>query len=209
MNKGTAYIAGAGDFTSKGLLPGGGDILVAADGGYDALMALGIRPHIVLGDMDSIIHAPRGTALLRFPSNKDQTDMALALCFARGQGYRRFKLYGATGGRLDHTLANFQALAGLARDGLHAQIIAPDIIAYALADGQLRFPLLRAGTLVSVFAIGGEAEGVTLKGLKYGLKNVRLSPFSPLGVSNEATGQPFSISVGGGTLIITIGISPA
>lgn len=206
MNKSTAYIVGAGDFTSKGFLPGRGDILVAADGGCDALVALGIRPHIVLGDMDSIIRIPKGTALLRFPAKKNLTDMALALRFAAVQGYRRFKLYGATGGRLDHTLANFQTLASLARQGHHGEIIAPDILAYALADGQLRFPPVQAGTLVSVFAVGEVAEGVSLKGLKYPLGDAKLSPFTPLGVSNEAVGHPFAISVRRGTLIITIGV---
>lgn len=208
MNHGTAYIVGAGDFTPRGLLPGRKDILIAADGGFDSLQAYGILPQIVLGDMDSIIRAPRGAARLRFPAKKDMTDMALAVRFARARGYRSFKLYGATGGRLDHTLANFQTLAGLAREGLNGAIIAPGIVAYALADGQMRFPPVKAGTLVSVFAAGGEAEGVTIKGTKYELQDARLTPFAPLGVSNEAVGLPFAVSARQGTLIITIGVSP-
>lgn len=208
MAKGTAYIVGAGDFTPRGLLPQKGDILIAADGGYDSLRRLGIRPQVVLGDMDSITRLPRGIARLRFPPKKDLTDMALALAFAVGRGYRRFKLFGATGGRLDHSLANLQTLAGLARKGLEGVIIAPRLTAYAVADGKLRFPPVRAGTVVSVFCQGGEALDVTLRGLKFPLENARLDAFTPLGVSNETTGDPFSVSVRQGALLVLIGASP-
>jgi len=208
MNKGTAYIVGAGDFTPRGLLPGKGDILIAADGGFDALLRFGIRPQLVLGDMDSITACPRGIARLRFPAQKDLTDLALAIRLARARGYRRFKLYGATGGRLDHTLASFQTLAGLAREGLFGMIIAPDLVAYGLSRGRMDFPPLKAGTAVSVFAAGGKAEGVSLKGLAYPLQDASLSPFVPLGVSNRATGRAFSVSLRQGLVIITLGSSP-
>lgn len=205
---GTAYIIGAGDFTARGFLPGPGDILIAADGGYDTLHRLGIRPHVVLGDMDSITSLPRGIARLRFPVKKDLTDMALALRFASARGYRSFKLYGATGGRMDHTLANLQTLASLAREGQRGLIIAPDFAAYALSGGRLRFPPLREGTQVSVFCQGGEALGVSIRGLQYALCNARLDSFTPLGVSNSAAGRPFEISVRQGVLLILIGVSP-
>ncbi|MGI6687156.1 MAG: thiamine diphosphokinase [Christensenellales bacterium] len=208
MAQGRAYIVGAGDFTARGLIPRPGDMLIAADGGFDSLHALGIKPQAVLGDMDSITRLPKGIARLRFPENKDLTDMALALSFAKARGYRRFRLYGATGGRLDHSLANLQTLAGLAREGLHGMIIAPRVTIYALSNGALRFPPLRAGTVVSVFCQGNEALGVTLKGLKYPLTEARLDPFTPLGVSNAATGQAFSVSVREGVLLIAIGNSP-
>lgn len=208
MAKGTAYIIGAGDFTIRGLLPGPRDLLIAADGGYDSLRRFGIRPHLVLGDMDSITRLPEGIARLRFPPEKDLTDMALALRFARARGYRRFRLYGATGGRLDHSLANLQTLAGLAREGLQGIIVAPGVTIFSLADGSLRFPALRPGTVVSVFCQGGEALGVTLKGLEYPLHDARLDPFTPLGVSNQAQGRPFSVSVRQGVLLITVGSPP-
>lgn len=209
MTQGTAYIVGAGDFTMRGLLPGRGDALIAADGGFDSLREFGIRPHLVLGDMDSITALPKGVARLRFPPKKDLTDMALALRYAKARGYRRFKLYGATGGRLDHSLANLQTLAGLAREGLHGVIIAPKTTIFAVSDGSLRFPPIRAGTVVSVFCQGGEALGVRLEGLKYPLTDAALDPFTPLGVSNEATGRPFRVSVRQGVLLVAIGTSPA
>lgn len=208
MSKGTAYIVGAGDFTARGLVPGPRDLLIAADGGYDSLRRLGIRPHLLLGDMDSITGPAKGVARLRFPPEKDLTDMALAIRLARARGYRRFKLFGATGGRMDHSLANLQSLAGLAKEGLRGSIIAPEHSFYALANGVLRFPPVRAGTVVSVFCLGPRAEGVSIQGLKYPLDNVPLDPFVPLGVSNETTGEAFRLSVREGVLIVMLGVSP-
>lgn len=208
MAQGTAYIIGAGDFSVRGLLPGPGDMLIAADGGFDSLHAFGIKPHVVLGDMDSITRLPKGVARLRFPEKKDLTDMALALAFAKARGFRHFRLYGATGGRLDHSLANLQTLAGLAKEGLDGMIVAPQATIYALSNGTRHFPPLRAGTVVSVFCQGDEALGVTLRGLKYPLTEARLDPFTPLGVSNEAVGQPFSVTVRQGVLLIMLGASP-
>lgn len=197
----TAYITGAGDFCKSGFHSKAGDLVIAADGGHEALFKTGVRPHLVLGDMDSISSHPTGVALLRFPREKDETDIALGLRLARGRGYRRFKLYGALGGRMDHSLANLQLLAGLARAGLTGRIIAPGLVVYSIHNGALALPAIGKGGLVSVFAFGGAAEGVSLQGLKYPLVNAHLDAFEPLGISNEALGLPIKISVQAGTLL--------
>lgn len=204
MSGKTAYLVGAGGFCADGFHPGAGDIVIAADGGFDALQKAGLRADLVLGDMDSIRRLPRGVARLRFPAKKDSTDMALGLALAKGRGFRRFKLYGALGGRMDHSLANLHLLAGLASQGLGGIIIAPDCLVLSARDGSLRLPLLPAGTLVSVFSWGGPARGVSLRGLKYGLKDAILNADEPLGVSNEATGRPAQVQVASGTLVIVI-----
>ena len=78
----TCYIVGAGDFTSRGLAPAEGDLLIAADGGYDWLRQSGLTPDFLLGDLDSLgvlPSLPAKTKLLRYPVEKDDTDTALAL----------------------------------------------------------------------------------------------------------------------------------
>lgn len=200
----TAYIVGAADFTARGFCPGPHDIVIAADGGFEALHRAGIRPSIVVGDMDSINHLPEGIARLRFPVKKDLTDLALAARFARARGFTRVKLYGATGGRIDHTLANFQLLAGLSKRGMRGVIVAPEFTAFAVTNGTLRLSPLPRGTLVSVFCLGGNASGVSLSGLKYPLQNASLSSYEPLGVSNEALGRQIRIQVHEGTLLVTV-----
>jgi len=179
-------------------------MVIAADGGYRALARAGIRPDLILGDMDSLARQPRGIPLLRFPRRKNLTDMALAIGLAKSRGYTRFKLYGALGGRLDHSLANVHLLAGLGRAGMRGIIVAPEVTVLQVSDGVLTIPPLPKGTPVSVFAWGGSARGVTLSGLRYPLCEATLDPFIPLGVSNEATGGPVRVQVRDGTLIVTV-----
>ncbi|MDD3409876.1 MAG: thiamine diphosphokinase [Eubacteriales bacterium] len=198
----TCYIVGAGDFTARGLAPVPGDCVLAADGGYTRLRALGIAPDLLVGDMDSLERAPEGIALLRFPREKDDTDMGLALREGWARGYRRFRLYGALGGRLDHTLGNLQLLARYARQGADAAMIGADCDAYALVDGTLTLPEQPEGALVSVLCHGERAEGVTLRGLKYPLTDALLTCDFPIGVSNERLRGPASVTVARGTLIV-------
>lgn len=204
MARGTAYIVGAGNFCARGFNPGPGDIIIAADGGFDRLNRAGIRPHLLIGDMDSIRALPPGIARLRFPAHKDDTDMALAIKAARSMGFERFKLYGALGGRLDHTLANVQLLADLAQTGCQARIIDQDVIICAVHDGTLTLPPIETGRTISVFSWTNLSLGVNLKGLAYPLMNAALTNTKPLGVSNAARGKPMKISVKSGTLMVML-----
>ena len=206
MNQATAYIIGAGEVSFTGFHPGPRDLVIAADGGYDALDQAGIRPHLLLGDMDSIKALPMHIPRMRFPVKKDETDMALAIRVAQQRGFRRFKLYGALGGRLDHTLANLQLLGSLARQGMQARMVDRRAVFFAVSNGSLVLPPLRQGTTVSVFAWGGDAAGVTLKGLAFPLYNAQLNAFMPLGVSNVARGMPIRISVSSGVLLVTVSL---
>src|SRR4029450_9412569 len=77
------------------------DLLVAADGGALPLLRAGITPHVASGDMDST-DAPglaeleaRGVALRRFPREKDETDLELALLYVAGAGATAIDILGA------------------------------------------------------------------------------------------------------------------
>src|SRR5579875_1654977 len=95
----------------------GADLVVAADGGARLLLAHGRRPHVVVGDMDSIpapmLDAWRagGGETVVFPPAKDETDLELALAYAAEQGAGRIAILGALGGRVDHQTANLLLLA--------------------------------------------------------------------------------------------------
>ena len=125
----------------------------------------------------------------------------LALKTGLAMGCRTFHLYGCTGGRTDHTLANLQALAWLAREGSEGFLYDESFVFTALKDRRLTIPPRKDG-IFSVFAIGGEARGVTISGGLYPLSDGVLSPFFPLGVSNHFTGSPVNISVEDGCLIV-------
>lgn len=130
----TCYIVGAGDFTPRGFAPVPGDLVLAADGGYRALYSLGYMPDLLLGDFDSLgdLPLPPDLPVLRFPARKDDTDTGLALRHGLDRGYRDFALYGCTGGRVDHLLANLQSMARVSRLGAAIRLAAPEYDAWAL-----------------------------------------------------------------------------
>ena len=200
--KGICYIVGAGEFTPRGFLPKEGDLVIAADGGYQCLAALGIHPGIVVGDMDSATRKVVGVPLLRFPVRKDDTDLSLALKLGSLAGYRRFRLYGAGGGpREDHFFAAIQLMAGWSRRGMEIRLIASAFTLYAITGGSLIIPTI-PGKTISVFSYSEESSGVMLRGLDYEKNNLTLRSDVPLGVSNAAAGRRALISVRRGTLII-------
>ena len=176
------------------------DLIIAADGGLRHLPQLGITPDILLGDFDSLGYTPEGAQV--FPVEKDDTDSMLALRHGLQRGYRRFVLYGSLDGpRLDHTIANLQSLLFLAEHGAEGFLVGNRYIAAVLTDGSFAFPETATGIL-SVFCMDGIADGVTLSGLKYPLENGQLSSHFPLGVSNHFIGQPTTVSVKRGSLIL-------
>lgn len=196
------YIVGAGDFTPRGLAPAAGDLLIAADGGYEYLRAMGLRPDVLLGDFDSLQHIPAGVETVRFPCEKDDTDTGLAVAEGLARGYGVFRIYGGSGDRPDHFFANLQVLCGLSRQGMEGVLVCPSFDVRAVTDGEINLPAAAKGTVFSVFAFGGAAEGVTIRGGKYPLEGVTVDCTGSLGVSNEFLDREVSVSVERGTLII-------
>lgn len=197
---GNCVIFGAAEF-EKLLAPvGENDLIIAADGGLAHTQALGLHPNIVLGDFDSLGYVPTGAQV--YPVEKDDTDSMLAVRKGLEAGFRRFVLYGALDGpRVDHTLANFQTLLYLAEHGARGYLVGKRQTVTAVKNSCVRFPAGFSGT-VSVFCLGADAKGVTLRGLHYGLENGTLTSSFPLGVSNHFTGEAASITVESGSLLV-------
>ena len=181
--------------------PAPGDYVIAADRGYDSLMAFGVNPDLVVGDFDSLGYAPQHPNVIQLPAEKDDTDMVYALRKGLELGYRRFVLLGGVGGRLEHTYANLQLLDYLTTQGAQGFLAGEKTVATALRGGAIEFPAAMSGYL-SVFCNSGTASGVTLEGLKFPLENTELNGSFPLGVSNEFTGVPAKVQVKDGSLIL-------
>jgi thiamine pyrophosphokinase len=176
------------------------DYVIAADGGFLHTQRLGLTPQVILGDFDSLGYVPEGA--IRYPVEKDDTDAMLAIRLGLQAGCREFWLYGSLDGpRLDHTLANLQALAFLLDHNAVGYLIGCREIATAMGRETLSFPQKQEG-LLSVFALGGAASGVSIQGLQYALADGALSPSFPLGVSNHFVGRPAHIRVTCGTLTL-------
>lgn len=196
----TCVIFCAGGFEKLARPIDASDYLIAADGGLAHLQKLGITPHGIIGDFDSLGYIPEGAQV--FPVEKDDTDSMLAVRKGLELGYRRFEIYGALDGkRLDHTVANLQTLTFLSEHGAVGYLIGLYYMATALCNGSISFSSDAKGIL-SVFCLGRDAEGVCLRGLRYSLENGRLTGGFPLGVSNHFTGKPATVSVRDGILTL-------
>lgn len=176
------------------------DILIAADGGLTHLQKLGLTPHVALGDFDSLGYVPQNAEV--FPVEKDDTDSMLAARQGLAMGCEEFWFYGAMDGpRPDHTLANYQTLSFLASRGAAGYLVGLTHMATVVRKGTLRFPAGSRGIL-SLFCLGPNARGVTLRGLKYPLEKGTLTHDYPLGVSNHFLEGPASVTVEDGELLV-------
>jgi thiamine pyrophosphokinase len=195
------HIVGAGETLRLALNKDTGDLVIAADAGYDTLIKAGVEPDIVIGDFDSLPGLPAHPNTIRLSREKDDTDMLAAIRLGLERSYTLFHIYGGTGGRLDHTLANIQCLAFLSQRNARGILFGTNESITAITNGSICFKAESKG-YVSVFAHGNKARGVTLTGLKYPLTDATLTNTFPVGVSNEFTGRISKIEVREGTLII-------
>ncbi|GAB4442362.1 MAG: thiamine diphosphokinase [Chloroflexi bacterium OHK40] len=182
------------------------DLLIAADGGGNALHAAGITPHLAVGDLDSLAPAAEvdfaaaGARILRYPTAKDETDLELALLEAVAAGADTIDVLGAVGGRWDQGLANVCMLALPELAGCRVRLLDTDQEAY-LARGETPIPG-QPGETISLVPIGGPARGITTRGLYYPLHEAELRFERSRGISNVITDPPAHVSVREGMLLV-------
>jgi len=175
--------------------------IIAADAGLRYLEHTGIVPDLIVGDFDSLGSVPTGTHVITHRPEKEDTDMMLAIREALARNAEIIVIFGGMGGRPDHEYANIQALAYIANAGCRAYLIGRGIVCTVIKNSHMDFSDRMRGTL-SVFCHGAKATGVYLRGLKYPLTDHTLTSDYPLGVSNEFTAVPSSVSVREGLLLI-------
>ncbi len=198
-------IIGAGDTPEKTTLPcGENDFIICADAGYSKAKELcGREPDLIVGDFDSLGFVPDSDKVIVSPSEKDETDMMLAVMEGFDRGYTSFNIFGALGGeRADHSVGNLQLLHYIVERGGRGFIISGDRIFTAIKNSALPFGSDLSG-YISVFSMTDKSEGVTIKGLKYEVENTTLYSHKPIGVSNEFTGKEAFVEVGNGVLLIS------
>lgn len=196
------YIVGAAPMDGRLPQPREGDFLIAADAGYTALTEAGLTPDLVIGDFDTLGAPPEHPNVITHDPVKDDTDMILAVRWALERGYREFEFYGVLGGkRLDLTVASFQTLRFLRMRGARGTLVGEGWTVTVFDHGTLRFPPQARGTL-SVFCAGSPCTGVTLRGLRYTMRDGTLTGAYPMGVSNAFIGKPAEISVKKGMLYV-------
>lgn len=180
------------------------DVVIAADGGYDALQPLGISPDVLLGDMDSMRLSSKGDVLseemageiLRYPVKKDATDMELALLYAQRHGATSAIILGGTGSRLDHTVGNLSLVERFTKEGLPVILrTAHNRISY-LTAGEYQLPVMPEGWYTSFLALSGEVR-LTLRGFEYPLEDTPIRSGTTLSLSNHVVAADNLVRVSG------------
>ena len=185
------------------------DLIVAADGGTEVALELGLEPAVVIGDLDSLPDELRArleesqVKFVTYPAQKDETDTELAIHYALDAGASEIVLLGAVGDRLDHTLANVLLLAMPELERVPATLIAGSNQLWLLRGGaQLEFEG-EAGDIVTLLPLGRDATGITTTGLQWTLDNATLSFGPARGVSNVMTAPLATVRLIDGLLLVT------
>ena len=183
------------------------NLIICADGAAKYLMYLNMYPDLLVGDFDSIDEktlrwAKRNNIEIRqFPREKDMTDTELAVEFALKRNPKKITIIGAMGSRLDHSLSNIMLLYKIYKKGVDGAVV--DELNYVAITRDVLRMRCQIGQTVSIIPIGGNAEGVTLKGLKYSLVDYNIEMGSSLGISNKSVAEEVVISIKNGTLLVT------
>lgn len=205
-----AIVVAGGDAASDDAAQlAGADLVIAADSGAAWLALAGVRPDVVVGDMDSVDAglldrlAADGVAIERHPADKDASDAELAVERAVGAGADEVVILGALGGqRLDHEVANLLLLGDAGWRGHRLRIVRGGTTVRALPGGDRLTMVGAEGDLVTLLAINGDAVGVRTHGLRFPLDGGTLRLGRSRGLSNTVEHAPASVSLELGTLLV-------
>ncbi len=179
------------------------DLVVCADSGYLNCKAIGITPHLVIGDFDSCDAdcVPPEIPVTRLPVEKDETDLHTCINYAIRQGATEVLLFGARGSRLDHSLAAISLVyMGLSK-GVVLRLIDERNELLMFTDS-VKIPK-RSGYKLSLLPLVPVA-GICTKGLYYGLNGASMDWGNPYGVSNEFTADMAEISIESGVMMVIL-----
>ena len=182
------------------------DLIVCADGGTQHAFALGLLPDLVIGDLDSLSSDQRQTLEQQnvrfetYSSDKNETDLELAIQYTLNLNPNEVVILGALGGRLDQTLGNIALLAGASTKLTKMRLDdGVEEILFCRAQVEIRG---EPGEIVSLLPWGGTVEGVQTTGLKWPLNREPLYPDKTRGISNEMESHEASVSIESGTLLV-------
>ncbi len=183
-------------------------MIIAVDHGLEAADRLGIAPDYIVGDFDSVPEATlqkyreKATPMEVFPREKDKTDTQIAIELALMRGAEDIELMGATGSRLDHTLANLHLLLLPLQLKREACILDENNKIYLKDTSFLIEKGKQYGNYVSLLPFSEKVEGLTLKGFQYPLDGIILEAGDSLGISNEIVEEQAAVEFSKGILLV-------
>jgi thiamine pyrophosphokinase len=185
-------------------------VWVGIDRGVFYLLNAGIKPAMAFGDFDSVTEEELAeiekevSDLKKFKPEKDETDMELALNWAIEQQPESISIFGATGGRLDHLMANIQLLLKPLQQGINIQteIVDTNNILYLKNPGTYTVNKLDDFKYISFLPATPTVSGMTLENFKYPLKDSHIPMGSTLCISNELIRDHGTFSFSAGILLV-------
>lgn len=184
------------------------DMTIAVDGAADVFDKYALSPHTIIGDIDTANPASvsrlesGGSSIIKLQKAKNETDTEAAMNHALQAGADDIVVLGATGRRMDHTLANIALLVRARRAGVRCRMIDNYNEMWA-ATGEHSFTG-RVGQTVSIHPLTADLI-VNAKNLEYPLDNLALRTDSSRGISNIIKKNPVHLSIlGGDALIVKI-----
>lgn len=178
------------------------DYIICADGGHIFAGMIGVKPDLIVGDFDSSdIPAENECEIIRLPVSKDDTDTLYAVREGLKRGCREFLLCGVTGGRADHTYANFCILEYIRQQKADGIIADNGTLVRVIGCGE-HFLSGRKGMGFGIFPFGCGGIRLSLEGFDYPLKDSSLGISYPMGVSNRISEDNAKIMITAGTAII-------
>lgn len=182
--------------------------IIAADHGLTAADRLGISPDYIVGDFDSVSeellnrYLGSTTPIETFPREKDKTDTQIALEAALQYGATSIVLAGATGSRLDHTMANIHLLLLPMQRKIDACIMDEHNKVYLRQESFRIERQKQYGNYVSLLPFSEEVKGLSLAGFHYPLNRIILAAGSSLGISNEIVDEIAEVTFQSGILLV-------
>ncbi len=185
-------------------------IVIAADGGARTCIKLGIMPHKVIGDFDSLsedeisILEDAGSEMIQHPVNKNKTDLELALDYAVDKGVTNITLMGLLGERWDMSFANILLLTSNHYEGINFNIVDENNEMFILRGENTLLLNGNPGDTVSVIPLSNPTNGITYSGLDWPLKDASLEFGSTRGISNRLSSKIAQIQLKSGILLVII-----
>jgi thiamine pyrophosphokinase len=182
------------------------DFILCADGGLSHVLALGLVPNLVLGDMDSVAKSDlqqmrdAEVQIELFPPDKNETDLELAITRTIELNPTQILIVAALGGRLDQTLSNIALLTNPARSNMDIRLD-DGVEEIFICRDQVQI-YGRGGDLVSLIPWGIAVHGIQTQGLRWPLRNETLYPDKTRGISNEMLSESASIKIESGLLLV-------
>ena len=174
-------------------------IIVCCDGATNKLVAFGLEPSYIAGDLDSITSElkERYAAKLHLSPDQETNDLTKAVELCIEKGLNDLYIVGATGLREDHTLANISLLADYAEKVRVSMLTDYGIFTPILSTTDFES---KKGQQVSIFSLTPDCP-ITLHNLKYPVNN---RPFTSWwqGTLNESLGDLFRVEFTAGKLIV-------